>query len=103
MPTSRQFQRIRFILGDQLNLNHSWFNSIDPGTLYVLAEMQSELLYTRHHIQKITAFFLAMETFASQLTADGHSVLYLTLDDTVSDANLNELLARLPRRDQSGA
>ena len=95
MPTSRQFQRIRFILGDQLNLNHSWFNSIDPGTLYVLAEMQSELLYTRHHIQKITAFFLAMETFASQLSADGHSVLYLTLDDTVSDANLNELLARL--------
>ena len=33
---------IRLILGDQLNQNHSWFNTIDNDVVYLMAEMRQE-------------------------------------------------------------
>jgi len=50
-------QRLRWILGDQLDANHSWFNEVDPQTLYVIAELHQETNYVRHHVQKIVSFF----------------------------------------------
>lgn len=77
---TQQFTRIAFILGDQLNIMHSWFNEIDHDTLYVLAELPQELNYCRHHQQKIVAFFAAMRAFYEQLIQQGHHCQYLDLD-----------------------
>ncbi|RYE16715.1 MAG: cryptochrome/photolyase family protein, partial [Sphingobacteriaceae bacterium] len=54
---------LRFILGDQLNSTHSWFQQTEPETVYVLMEMMQEQTYVKHHIQKILAFFGAMRNF----------------------------------------
>ena len=55
---AKHYKCLRLILGDQLNLQHSWFQHIDDSTLYVVAELQQEMDYASHHIQKIQAFFL---------------------------------------------
>ena len=46
---------LRLILGDQLNLKHSWFDKKDESTLYVLYELHQETNYVVHHIQKISS------------------------------------------------
>ncbi len=48
-----QYRRLRLILGDQLNLEHSWFNEPDESVLIVVAELKQEASYVRHHVQKI--------------------------------------------------
>jgi len=77
----RPAHRVRLILGDQLNAAHSWYAEHDPHTLYVMMEVRQETDYALHHVQKVLAFFAAMRRFAARLVADGHRVLYLTLDD----------------------
>ncbi|SHG82169.1 cryptochrome/photolyase family protein [Ferrimonas marina] len=86
---------LRLILGDQLNLQHSWFQQVDDGVLYLVAELHQETGYVRHHSQKLCAFFAAMAAFAQQLTQQGHRVLHLTLDDTAAYPDLPALLAAL--------
>jgi len=73
---------LRLVLGDQLNTEHSWFSEVDSDVTYCLFETWSETTYARHHIQKITGFFLAMRAFADTLRAAGHQVVYRTLDET---------------------
>ena len=72
---------LRLILGDQLNAQHSWYESVDDTVVYALFEMRQETDYVRHHIQKIIAFFAAMRAFAKYLEAQGHEVIYYRLDD----------------------
>ncbi len=84
--------QLRFVFGDQLNVQHSWFSCVDETCLYVLAEMPSELAYVRHHHQKITAFFAAMRAFAEDLRAAGHRVLYLDLEQCSDKNSLIEVL-----------
>jgi len=74
-------REIRIILGDQLNRNHSWYKQVDSNVLYLMAEVKSETDYVVHHIQKITAFFLAMRDFADWLDETGHNVKYFRLHD----------------------
>jgi deoxyribodipyrimidine photolyase-related protein len=74
-------KKIRLILGDQLNHSHSWYQKVDPDTVYVMMEIRSETDYVRHHIQKIIAFFLSMRNFAAALEKTGHQVRYFRLDD----------------------
>ena len=78
---------LRLILGDQLNSNHSWFQTKDDTVLYLMAEVRQETDYVKHHIQKVTAFFLAMRNFAEKLQQNGHQVRYYKISD--SD-NLND-------------
>ena len=73
-------KKLRLILGDQLNFNHSWFSEVDNNTTYLIIESQSETNYTTHHIQKIVAFFLAMRQFAEKLKSLGHNVIYIKFD-----------------------
>ena len=87
--------KIRLLLGDQLNINHPWFQEIDPEVTYVLMEMRQETDYAPHHIQKVVAFFGAMQTFAQTLKNKGHQVRYLSLDDPKNKQNLNENLSLL--------
>jgi deoxyribodipyrimidine photolyase-related protein len=72
---------LRLILGDQLNLNHSWFKKADDNVLYVMMEVRQETDFVMHHIQKVLAFFAAMREFARQLREKGHQVHYIKLDD----------------------
>jgi deoxyribodipyrimidine photolyase-related protein len=74
---------IRFVFGDQLNLEHSWFQQVDDSVVYLLAEMSPEVEYVTHHIQKIVSIFLAMKSFSSALEKSGHRVIYLNLDETL--------------------
>lgn len=89
------YKRLSWILGDQLNYQHSWFDEKDSATLYVMAELREETDYCRHHIQKVCAFFAAMRTFAAALKDQGHEVLYLTLDDSSELSSLEELIQQL--------
>ena len=78
-------KKLRLILGDQLNANHSWFNEVDENVVYVLAEMLQEATYTKHHIQKVVAFFLSMRNFSMTLKSKGHQVIYYQITDENKD------------------
>jgi deoxyribodipyrimidine photolyase-related protein len=88
-------KHLRLILGDQLNVMHSWFEQVDSDVVYVIAELYQEANYTKHHSQKITAFFAAMHNFAQTLESKGHQVCYLTLDETAKYQDLPALIASL--------
>jgi deoxyribodipyrimidine photolyase-related protein len=75
------YTKIRLILGDQLNINHSWFQEKNDDTLYVSMEVLTETAYVNHHIQKVIGFFLAMRNFVQTLDEQGFAVKYFNLDD----------------------
>ena len=87
---------IRLILGDQLNSNHSWFQTHEESVTYVMMEVRTETDYATHHIQKIVGFFAAMQAFAKELKANNHNVIYLQLNDPANlqafDKNLMVLI-----------
>lgn len=56
---------------------------------FAMFEMRQETDYVRHHIQKITAFFLAMRHFRDQLEEQGHQIAYYTLDDNRNRQDLS--------------
>jgi deoxyribodipyrimidine photolyase-related protein len=84
---------LRLVLGDQLDAHHSWFQQVDPGIVYVMAELAQEQRYVRHHIQKTMAFFLAMERFAERVRGMGHSIRHFDLDQAAPFESLTALLA----------
>ena len=95
---NNRYHTLRLILGDQLNLRHSWLDQKDAGILYLLAELHQEATYVRHHVQKLCAFFAAMEAFAASIEADGHHVAHLTLEDTIGFDTLPDLIKSLCRQ-----
>jgi len=91
----KQYRELRWLLGDQLNQDHSWFDSADSDVLYVIAELPQETGYVTHHVQKVCAFFAAMESFADWLRERDHHALHLTLDDTADSEDLPDLISSL--------
>ena len=89
---------LRLILGDQLNINHSWFQTVDESVTYVLMEIRSETEYAQHHIQKVIGFFAAMQNFANELKQMNHNVIYYYLNDEDNlqsfDKNCTALIAK---------
>ncbi len=85
-------KKLRLILGDQLNHHHSWYENIDENTVYLIMEMRQETDYVQHHIQKIIAFFAAMQHFADFLQKNGHQVVLLKIDDERNTQNLTQNL-----------
>lgn len=83
---------LRFILGDQLNYEHSWYENTNEDVLYFMAEMKQETNYVKHHIQKIVAFFKSMRSFSDWLRSENHNVVYFMLDD---EKNQHDLVANL--------
>ena len=77
----KKYKVLRLLLGDQLNLQHSWYVHQDSSVLYVMMEVRTETDYVWHHIQKACAFFAAMEDFVETLKNDGHDILYIKLDN----------------------
>ena len=74
--TTKHQKTLRLLLGDQLNINHSWYKTVDESVSYVLMEIRSETDYAQHHIQKLIGFFAAMQHFAKELQAKGHQAFH---------------------------
>ncbi|WP_299065116.1 cryptochrome/photolyase family protein [uncultured Polaribacter sp.] len=88
-------KKLRLILGDQLNSEHSWFNKSCENTIYCMLEMRQETDYVTHHIQKIVGFFAAMRNFAKELETANHQVIYYKINDAKNSQNLIENLKTL--------
>ena len=86
---------LRLLLGDQLNINHSWFNDNDPNNLYVMMEVKDETSYVKHHVQKILGIFAAMRNFDAELKQRNFSTLYLTISDPQNKHSFIENLRSL--------
>lgn len=86
---------LRLILGDQLNIKHSWFSKnqrANPDIIYVLMEVRSETDYVVHHGQKVLGIFAAMRAFAQALKDAGLNVCYFRINDP---ANLQSFVFNL--------
>lgn len=88
-------RELRLVLGDQLNLNHHWFDAVDDTVTYLLVESVNELSYVPHHWQKAAAFLAAMRAFATELKSRGHKVTYLRLNDSDNHGSLVETVQAL--------
>ena len=86
-------KKLQLILGDQLNLEHSWFQENDDNTIYFLAEMRQETDYVKHHIQKVVAFFLSMRNFHTTIQALGHQAVYFKITDADNPQDLEKIIA----------
>ena len=95
---AKKVKKLRLILGDQLNHQHSWFQEEQDDTIYVLMEMRQETDYTVHHIQKVVGFFLAMRNFAEYLTNRQYEVIYYHINDKENNQTLAENLKQLIKK-----
>ena len=64
-------KELRLILGDQLNINHSWYQMIDPDVIYLMMEVKSEADRSPQHAQKVLGTFAAMRAFSEALVDRG--------------------------------
>lgn len=94
---------LRLILGDQLNINHSWYNKVDDRVTYVLMEVRTETDYVLHHAQKVIGFFAAMRHFAKELRSAGHKVIYIALDDEENEQSFTKNLLKLAQQSKADA
>ena len=85
-------KKLKLILGDQLNSQHSWFENVDENTIYLMAEMRQETDYVKHHIQKVVAFFLSMRNFANDLNTKNHQVEYFKISDANNLHDLEKII-----------
>ncbi|PRX53065.1 cryptochrome/photolyase family protein [Flagellimonas meridianipacifica] len=83
---------LRLILGDQLNLQHSWFEETNDNVTYLMAEMRQETEYVKHHIQKVVGFFMAMRNFSEALKSKGHTIVYLKINDPENLHDLDKVI-----------
>ena len=90
-----KFKEIRLVLGDQLNINHPWFQTVDSSVLYVLMEVKTESEYVTHHIQKVVSIFAAMRAFATQIQQNGHHVRYFKINDSDNQQDFIKNLRQL--------
>lgn len=82
------------VLGDQLTPRLSSLAAGDPRRDRVLmAELQDEATYVRHHKKKIAFCFSAMRHFAAELRALGWTVDYVKLDDPDQRTSFSEQVA----------
>jgi deoxyribodipyrimidine photolyase-related protein len=86
------YTSVRLILGDQLNLNHPWFEKVDDNVLFVMMEVRSETDYVKHHIQKVVAIFDAMRKFSEVLKSIGHHTHYISIIDSENKPTITENL-----------
>lgn len=86
-------QKLRLILGDQLNSEHSWFRECDKDTIYLLVEMRQETDYVKHHIQKVVAFFISMRNFYTAIKENGHQAVYFQITDIENPQDLEKIIA----------
>ena len=93
-------KKLRLILGDQLNINHSWFSKVDTNVVFCLFEMRQETDYVQHHIQKVVGFFSAMRSFSSELSAKNHKVIYYKINDQRNKQDLVKNLLQIIQEEE---
>ncbi|MBE7186115.1 MAG: cryptochrome/photolyase family protein [Methylobacterium mesophilicum] len=91
--------RLRFVLGDQLTRGLASLRDLEPGDVVLLAEVDEETTYVRHHQRKIAFLFAAMRHFAADLAAEGHTVDYVHLGDEGSGSFTEALAGALARHE----
>ena len=73
---------LRVVLGDQCSHSLSALADLDPDRdVVLLAEVEAECTYVRHHKQKIALVLSAMRHFAGALAARGVRVEHVRLED----------------------
>lgn len=94
--------RLVLVLGDQLSEGLSALAEADKNAdVVVMAEVDEEAGYVRHHPKKIALIFAAMRKFAGALREDGWDVRYTQLDDS---ENAGSIVGELLRwADEAGA
>ncbi len=89
---------LRVVLGDQLTRELSSLADLDPERDTVLmAEVQDECTYVRHHQKKIVLVLSAMRHFAARLRREGVAVRYVTLDDPANTHSFRGEVVRAAR------
>ena len=80
---------LRPVLGDQCSRGLASLRDLDPARdTVLLAEVQAECTYVRHHKQKIVLVLSAMRHFARALEARGVRVRHVRLDDPDNTGSL---------------
>lgn len=83
------------MLGDQLSPGLSALRGAEKTRdLVLLAEVQAEAAYVRHHKKKIAFLFAAMRKFAAALRAEGFRVRYVTIEDPANTHTIAGEVAR---------
>jgi len=86
---------LRLVLGDQLSPRIAALRYVDKAQdVILLAEVDAEATYIRHHKKKIAFVFAAMRAFAARLRADGFQVRYVKLDDPLNSGSLRGEISR---------
>ena len=91
---SQSAPALRLVLGDQLSPGLSSLADATPADLILMAEVQEEATYVRHHKQKIALTFAAMRSFAAGLEGRGLRVRYVRIDDPASSGAITGELER---------
>lgn len=87
------------VLGDQLSLNLSSLDGLDPASVIVLMmEVGDETTYVRHHKIKLTYILSAMRHHADALRTRGWRVDYVPLDDPDNSGSFTGEIARAIER-----
>jgi deoxyribodipyrimidine photolyase-related protein len=89
---------LRFVLGDQLTRGVSSLADIEPGDVVLMAEVDEEATYVRHHQRKIAFLFAAMRHFAAELEAEGIRVDYIHLDGKQRATSFGQALGEALKR-----
>ena len=77
------------MLGDQLTLDLAAIKRANKSKdLIIMAEVDAEAEYVKHHPKKIAFIFSAMRHFADTLKASGWRVLYSKIDDPQNSHNI---------------
>jgi deoxyribodipyrimidine photolyase-related protein len=83
------------ILGDQLSPDMSSLAGAEAARdVILMAEVQDEATYVRHHKKKIVLIFSAMRHFADELRTLGWKVDYRTIDETGPKGSFTAEVAR---------
>ena len=92
---TKRARNLILILGDQLTLTVSSIAVGDARSdMVLMAEVEAEATYVRHHKKKIAFLFSAMRHFADELRQRGWTVVYRTIEETGLDGSINTELAR---------
>ena len=86
---------LRVILADQLSSRLEIVASAAKDRdVFLMAEVQTEATYVRHHVKKIAFLFSAMRHFAEALRSAGYTVRYVTFDDEANSHSLDGEILR---------
>ena len=90
---------LRIILGDQLSLDLSALDDMDPSNDVVLImEVMEENTFVGHHKQKLVLVLAAMRHFANTLRERGLTVDYVSLEDADNTGSFTTEIQRAVAR-----